>query len=180
MAMKLKVKTGGASKPATRTKASKPAAKRTPAKKATSKPAAKRSAARKPAATKAAPTRTNRSPKVPEGKERQIEAMRKKLKKQGDLRLKLHEQHKEAVAELAEMVEDCLSKGMPMGMVHENAQISRQWIYKINSHSGRSDAPKSKPAAKKTSTARKPAAKATTAKRTVAKKSGAKKLKIRA
>lgn len=176
MAMKLKIKgKSGGSKPSTKRSTSKSTSRSNGSKSASTKKTTgkKKTTGRKPASKPAA-----RRERTYELNQRQTK-LADELKEVGDERIELHEAHKDAVDRLGKKVKQALAAGVPMKVVFENSQISRQWIYKINNHSGR-DAGTSNGSTSKKSTSKKTStAKKSSGRKTVAKKSGGKKLKVR-
>lgn len=168
--MPLKINVPGA-KPA----ASKGTAKRASTKRSTgAKPAAKRSTA-KPAKPKAG--RTNRSNgRTSHLDQTQLKQIVSRLKKAGERREKLFEDHKEAVAEVNEIATEALDMGVPMSLVSENAKVSRQWLYKQQEMNERDSSAKAKPrsSAKRSSTKRAAPAKRGSGRGRTAPKSGSK------
>lgn len=169
---------GAASKPASRTAKSKtttPAKRGTTSRKSATKPAAKRTTTtRKPAAKKEAPQRVNRSPKT-DMSARELKSFLAPLEKIGVKRTKQYEDWKGTVEESNELILAALEAEVPVNMIVEAAQVTRQHIYKLLGQ--QDDKPKAKsngrapakPKAAPKRAAKRPAAK-TPAKRKVAAK----------
>lgn len=172
------VKTRGAKASNTAKKpATKPAAKRKPATKTTAKKAVKRSGTaqsstpvRKKGVATPADQRTNRSPLVPEGMNKtELNSYLKKLTTVGNKREELFENWKEQVSESNQLIVLALNAEVPVGMIVDAANVTRQHVYKmlgeirdgkrnedgtLKNTDNRGGRPASKPATK-----RKPAAK---------------------
>lgn len=120
--------------PVIKTKGSKPGAKRGSAVRASkpaAKPAAKRTTgAKRRAAAKPEPTRTNRSPKTDLPKS-EINATIGPLTKAGKERKRYEAAWKEQVAETNRLIVEALDKEIPVNMIVNAAQVSRQHVYKI-------------------------------------------------
>jgi hypothetical protein len=156
----------------------KPAPKGTAVKRTGSTKGARRSTgAQKTASRKAtarASTRTNRSSTtdIPQS---QLDKILAKLEEAADLRTELFEQHREAVDVSNRLILDAESKGVPVHMIVEAANIARQQFYKLlqDAESGKL-ANGRQPAGRKPGTgSNKPAAKPAAAKRQVARKAPA-------
>lgn len=115
------IKTRTGAKPATRK--AKPAARRTaPKAKARS---VKSSNGRK------APERVNRSSKMPDIPKSAVNKILNPLKRSADNREKHYANWKEEVAAVNELIVDALDAEIPVKEIVDNAQVSRQHVYKI-------------------------------------------------
>lgn len=151
--MAIQIKSAGA-KPATRktsTTKAKPAAR---TRKAPTKATAKKTTTARKAAPKAtaAPTRQRRSSKT-DLTQAQLNKILKPLARDAVKRTSFHDQWKEYVAKVNEQIISALDEGVPVSLIVEHGDISRQHVYKLLED------------AKKSTNGRKPAAKTTAAKR---------------
>lgn len=172
------IRIGGKKNSAAKKTTSKPAAKSTGAKRTATKPAARKTAAKpKATAKKAKPVGAPRGPRTPKTDPKILARHIKALEAAGTKREKAEAAHKEAVNSVHDAAQAALEDEVPMTLISEKLGVSRQWLYKMGSFSGRSNGngkpkPRATTAAKRTaakkpaSTTRKPAAKkATTTKR---------------
>lgn len=158
--MAIQIKSAG-SKPATRktsTTKAKPAARatKTPAKAAPKRGSnVKRSTKAAPKAT-AAPTRQRRSSKT-DLTQAQLNKILKPLARDAGKRTSFHDQWKEYVASVNAQILAALDEGVPVSLIVEHGDISRQHVYKLLEDAKKSaNGNGSKPAAKATAAKRGP------------------------
>lgn len=126
--MAITIRTGGSSRKAsgrTRTSKPKPVASRA-AKRSTAHGTKKAS---KPAAnTTTAATNGTRRSSVPQVSDAELKKMLTKLRKVGEKRDRLRDEHKEAVAEMGDLIEEAIDV-IPPKMISDAVGVSVQWIY---------------------------------------------------
>ena len=134
MAIKLR---GSASKATPKRSTSKPASttKRT-------RNAAKATPKAKPAATSNGDGRRGRPRIIDQMDPELLKAWRKPLEQAGERRREAEEEHKQAVADMAELTAEARDDGMPIAAISDLTGVSRQWLEKISNQARNGEAPK--------------------------------------